>query len=188
MSRTAVGGIGSVLAGCRAAASRVGLRSHLASCRGRHPESTGNGCSLLPVRISWDQQTQETNRRTRIKWRLVKPAWCMWCDPMCTESSFREEPENRKKKVLGFAMDGRRVSSLSVGSNESEGSGGTRVGEIFQQISNICLPSFFLYWKKWARVDENFPKKSFPHMPLTMDLMYPRWHTIFSKKSFNKRS
>ena len=41
---------------------------------------------------------------------------------------------NQKKGDLErkwSAMDGRRVSSLSVGSNESEGSGGTRVGEIY---------------------------------------------------------
>ena len=61
---------------------------------------------------------------------------------MCTELSFREEPENRKReKIECFAMDGRRVSSLSVGSNESEGSGGTRVGEIFQ----INVFSFSLF-------------------------------------------
>ena len=45
----------------------------------------------------------------------------------------------RQKRGERFAMDGRRVSSLSVGSNESEGSGGTRVGQIFY------IPLIFLF-------------------------------------------
>ena len=49
--------------------------------------------------------------------------------------SFRKEERERKRRVIDLEMDGRRVSSLSVGSNESEGSGGTRVGEIFPEIS-----------------------------------------------------
>jgi len=37
-------------------------------------------------------------------------------------------------------MDGRRVSSLSVGSNESEGSGGTRVGELLvEEVGQVSL-------------------------------------------------
>ena len=44
-----------------------------------------------------------------------------------------------RKEEKRFAMDGRRVSSLSVGSNESEGSGGTRVGQIFY------IPLIFLF-------------------------------------------
>ena len=47
--------------------------------------------------------------------------------------SFRKE--ERERRVIDLEMDGRRVSSLSVGSNESEGSGGTRVGEISPEIS-----------------------------------------------------
>ena len=49
--------------------------------------------------------------------------------------SFRKEERERTRRVIDLEMDGRRVSSLSVGSNESEGSGGTRVGEIFPEIS-----------------------------------------------------
>ena len=49
--------------------------------------------------------------------------------------SFRKEVREGKRRVIDLEMDGRRVSSLSVGSNESEGSGGTRVGEIFPEIS-----------------------------------------------------
>ena len=49
--------------------------------------------------------------------------------------SFRKEERERKRRVIDLEMDRRRVSALSVGSNESEGSGGTRVGEIFPEIS-----------------------------------------------------
>ena len=53
--------------------------------------------------------------------------------------NYLSESRRQKKGEKRFAMDGRRVSSLSVGSNESEGSGGTRVGQIFY------IPVIFLY-------------------------------------------
>ena len=132
MSRTAVGRSGSfgrLSGGCKS-----GLRSHLVSCRGRPPERTGDGCSLLPVGLSRDHQTFTRDQELNDVLLNQTGVGVCDCDPTCTELSFREEPENRKReKSECFAMDGRRVSSLSVGSNESEGSGGTRVGESFQK-------------------------------------------------------
>ena len=48
--------------------------------------------------------------------------------------------KSRQRSLLLFKMDGRRVSSLSVGSNESEGSGGSRIGETFSS----CFVTLFL--------------------------------------------
>ena len=47
--------------------------------------------------------------------------------------------KSRQRSLLLFKMDGRRVSSLSVGSNESEGSGGSRIGENFSS----CFVTYF---------------------------------------------
>ena len=65
------------------------------------------------------------------KWLVCSFYWSIF-QRRTRKQERKSEPENRRKKIVP-EMDGRRVSSLSVGSNESEGSGGTRVGEIFQK-------------------------------------------------------
>ena len=56
--------------------------------------------------------------------------------------------KSRQRSLLLFKMDGRRVSSLSVGSNESEGSGGSRIGENFSS----CFVTLFLGDPKLVRL------------------------------------
>ena len=56
--------------------------------------------------------------------------------------------KSRQRSLLLFKMDGRRVSSLSVGSNESEGSGGSRIGETFSS----CFVTLFLGDPKLVRL------------------------------------
>ena len=53
--------------------------------------------------------------------------------------------KSRQRSLLLFKMDGRRVSSLSVGSNESEGSGGSRIGEIIHPV----LSHYFWGIQNW---------------------------------------
>ena len=149
MSRTAVGGSGSfgrLSGGCKSGWPPITL-----GVLQRPPSREHQGWLLFVARENFEGPTnfQRTSKHKKPKGRpelsegLSNQAGV--CDvTQCVLNHLSERSQKTGEKVLGFTMDGRRVSSLSVGSNESEGSGGTRVGEIFQQISNICLPSFFL--------------------------------------------
>ena len=95
------------MAGCRAAASRVGLRSHCTVLQ-RPPSREHRGWLLFVARENFEGPTnfQRTSKHKKPKGRpelsevLSNQAGVCDRDPMCTKSSFREEPENRRKKCL----------------------------------------------------------------------------------------